>query len=123
MTIILGVGKNIAVQRVNTSIRSNSFFIYISKLYNDILPLLDVTANQTISVNSFRTKCKSHLKNLQFPQRFFQIVFAEYTLGSVHKSCEHTGLHVTGLCNTQLDFCKIIELQVFLCSFKVVWHR
>ena len=60
--------NNIAVQRVNTSIRSNSFFIYISKLYNDILPLFDVTANQTISVNSFRTKCKSHLKNLQFPQ-------------------------------------------------------
>ena len=59
--------NNIAVQRVNTSIRSNSFFIYISKLYNDILPLLDVTANQTISVNSFRTKCKSRLKNLQFP--------------------------------------------------------
>ena len=59
--------ENIAVQRVNTSIRSNTFFIYISKLYNEILPHFVDRANQTISVNTFRTKCKTYLENQQFP--------------------------------------------------------
>lgn len=57
----------IAVQRVNTSIRSNTFFIFISKLYNDILPLLGGTVNNNMSLNSFKTKCKTYIKQLQFP--------------------------------------------------------
>ena len=60
---------DIAVQRVNTSIRSNTFFIYISKLYNEILPVIGGgRENHIISVNSFKTKCKNHLKQVQFPE-------------------------------------------------------
>ena len=56
--------ENIAVQRVNTSIRSNTFFISISKLYNEILPVIG--GRENMSLNTFRTKCKNHLTVLQF---------------------------------------------------------
>ena len=56
--------ENIAVQRVNTSIRSNTFFIFISKLYNEILP--EIGGSENMSINSFRTKCKKYLTELQF---------------------------------------------------------
>ena len=59
--------ENIAVQRVNTSIRSNTFFIYITKLYNDIFPMLNENNLLAVSVNSFKAKCKKYLTNQQFP--------------------------------------------------------
>ena len=55
--------NNIAIQRVNSNIRSNSFFISIPKLYNEIFP--SVFAN--ISIDTFKKKCKIHLTNQQFP--------------------------------------------------------
>ena len=58
---------NIAVQRVNTSIRSNTFFIYISKLYNDIIPTRNENNLPKMSVTSFKLKCKKYLVNQQFP--------------------------------------------------------
>ena len=57
---------NIAVQRVNTSIRSNTFFIYISKLYNEILPSVSDNLLRTMSVFSFKRNCKSYLTYQQF---------------------------------------------------------
>ena len=59
--------QNIAVQRVNSTIRSNTFFVSTSKNYNDTLPVLNENTNSRISVNAFRRKCKLHLINLQFP--------------------------------------------------------
>ena len=58
---------NIAVQRVNTSIRSNTFFILTSKLYNDIIPILNENLQRQLPVSSFKNKCKKYLTNQQFP--------------------------------------------------------
>ena len=58
---------NIAVQRVNTSIRSNTFLIYTSKLYNDIIPTINENNIPKMSVTSFKLKCKKYLVNQQFP--------------------------------------------------------
>ena len=58
---------NIAVQRVNTSVRSKTFFILISKLYNDIIPILKENMQNEMSVLSFKQKCKTYLTNQQFP--------------------------------------------------------
>jgi hypothetical protein len=58
---------NIAVQRVNTSVRSNTFFISISKLYNEIIPILNENLQKQLSVSSFKLKCKKYLTNQQFP--------------------------------------------------------
>ena len=58
---------NIAVRRVNTSIRSNTFFILISKLYNDIIPILSENLQTQLSISSFKIKCKKYLTNQQFP--------------------------------------------------------
>ena len=58
--------ENIAVQRVNTSIRSNTFFIFISKLYNEILPIINDNLLRKMPVYSFRTKCKLYLQSQQF---------------------------------------------------------
>ena len=60
--------ENIAVQRVNTSLRSNTFFISISKLYNQIMPLINENNPERISVGMFKTKCKKYITNQQFPQ-------------------------------------------------------
>ena len=59
--------ENIAVQRVNTSIRTNTFFIYISKLYNDIIPILNQNIHRKMPVLSFKLNCKKYLTNQQFP--------------------------------------------------------
>ena len=58
--------ENIAVQRVNTSVRSNTFFISISKLYNDILPIIKENRQNEMSVPLFKQKCKTYLTNQQF---------------------------------------------------------
>ena len=58
---------NIAVPRVNTNTRSNSFFISIPKLYNEILPTFNENPDLKISVETFKKKCKLYLTNLQFP--------------------------------------------------------
>tara|TARA_B110000196_G_scaffold310581_1_gene313508 strand:+ start:320 stop:1870 length:1551 start_codon:yes stop_codon:yes gene_type:complete len=58
--------ENIAVQRVNTSIRSNTFFIFISKLYNDLIPIINENTHVKLPVLSFKQKCKAHLTNQQF---------------------------------------------------------
>ena len=58
---------NIAVPRVNTNTRSNSFFISIPKLYNEILPTFNENPDLKISVETFKKKCKLYLSNLQFP--------------------------------------------------------
>ena len=57
---------NIAVRRVNSTTRSNTFFISIPKLYNEILPIINENPH-IISVDTFKKKCKLHLTNLQFP--------------------------------------------------------
>ena len=59
--------ENIAVQRVNTSVRSNTFFISISKLYNDILPIIKENRQNEMSIPLFKQKCKTYLTNQQFP--------------------------------------------------------
>ena len=59
--------ENIAVQRVNTSIRSNTFFIFICKLYNDLMPIINGNTNVKLPVMTFKQKCKVHLTNQQFP--------------------------------------------------------
>ena len=58
---------NIAVQRVNSTLRSNTFFISTSKLYNQIIPILNVNLDVRMSVNTFRDKCKKYLISQQFP--------------------------------------------------------
>ena len=57
---------NIAVPRVNSTTRSNTFFISIPKLYNELLPVINQNPH-IISVDTFKKKCKLHLTNLQFP--------------------------------------------------------
>ena len=59
--------ENIAVPRVNSTIRSNTFFISIPKLYNEILPTFNQNPDLLISVDTFKKKCRLHLSNLQFP--------------------------------------------------------
>ena len=59
--------ENIAVQRVNTSIRSNTFFISTSKLYNEIIPIFNEGISTQLPVSSFKKKCKTFLTNQQFP--------------------------------------------------------
>ena len=59
--------ENIAVQRVNTSIRSNTFFISTSKLYNDLIPIFNENIPTGLPVSSFKKKCKTFLTNQQFP--------------------------------------------------------
>ena len=57
--------ENIAIQRVHTSTRANTFFISTAKTYNDILSSLNL--DRTISVYTFKHKCKTFLTNEQFP--------------------------------------------------------
>ena len=59
--------ENIVVQRVNTTMRSNTFFVSISKLYNEILPLINTNILIKMPVNIFKRKCKLLLIDLQFP--------------------------------------------------------
>ena len=59
--------ENIAVPRINSTLRSNTFFISIPKLYNNILPILNLNQESRISVNTFREKCKKYLTSQQFP--------------------------------------------------------
>ena len=57
--------ENIAVQRTNSTLRSNTFFISMSKLYNSVKSTLNIETE--ISINNFREKCKKYLINQQFP--------------------------------------------------------
>ena len=57
--------ENIAIQRVNTSTRSNTFFISTAKAYNDMLSELNL--DRTLSVFTFKRKCKIWLTNQQYP--------------------------------------------------------
>ena len=59
--------ENIAVPRANSTLRSNTFFISAPKLYNDILPKLNLNQLSKVSVNTFREKCKKYLISQQFP--------------------------------------------------------
>ena len=47
---------NIAVQRINSTLRSNTFFISTPKQYNNILPLLNLNQETRVSVNTFKNK-------------------------------------------------------------------
>ena len=57
--------ENIAIQRVNTSTRSNTFFISTAKAYNDMISALNL--DRTLSVFTFKKKCKIWLTNQQYP--------------------------------------------------------
>ena len=57
---------NIAVQRVNTAARSGSFFISISKLYNETLNYFCSNILDKISVDTYKKKCKAYLTEKQF---------------------------------------------------------
>ena len=57
--------ENIAIQRVNTSTRSNTFFISTAKAYNDMLSELNL--DRTLSVFTFKKKCNIWLTNQQYP--------------------------------------------------------
>ena len=59
--------KNIAVQRVNTSIRNNTFFIATAKFYNNIINLINPNNLEKMPLSSFRRNCKNYLINQQFP--------------------------------------------------------
>ena len=59
--------ENIAVPRANSTLRSNTFFISAPKLYNDILPKLNLNQLSKVSINTFREKCKKYLISQQFP--------------------------------------------------------
>ena len=59
--------NNIAIRRVNSNIRSNTFFISIPKLYNGLFPTINKNPVQTLSINAFKKRCKIQLTNQQFP--------------------------------------------------------
>ena len=59
--------ENIAVPRINSALRNNSFFISTPKLYNNVLRVLNLNQEIRISVNTFREKCKKYLISQQFP--------------------------------------------------------
>ena len=58
---------NIVVPKVKSVKRTNTFFISISKLYNEILPIINENPQLKISVETFKKKCKLYLSSLQFP--------------------------------------------------------
>ena len=59
--------ENIAVPRINSALRNNSFFISTPKLYNSVLRVLNLNQETRISVDTFREKCKKYLISQQFP--------------------------------------------------------
>ena len=59
--------ENITIQRVNTTTRANTFFISTAKMYNDIIPALNLNTQGSTSVYTFKRKCKTFLTNQQYP--------------------------------------------------------
>ena len=58
--------ENLAVPRVNSALRTNTFFISIPKLYNDVLTFLNANEESKISLNTFKEKCKKYFTLKQF---------------------------------------------------------